>query len=83
MTRGSPKSVPRSAFIDRTVTTDDEIGHDVKRRANAYQFDPVAYRTWSSGGAVWLRPEDDNDDNGNCSNAAEKQHVCCNCCKLN
>jgi hypothetical protein len=34
--------------------SDDEADRSVRRRTNAYQFDPDAYRAWSSGGAVWL-----------------------------
>ncbi len=36
---------PAISFMDRTVTTDDEIGHGVKRRTNAYQFNPDIYRS--------------------------------------
>ena len=59
---GLLEKCPAISFIDRTVTTDDEIGQGVKRRANAYQFNPDIYRSWSSGGAVWLESRDDHND---------------------
>jgi hypothetical protein len=53
---------PAISFVDRTVVMDEEIGRSVRRRAHAYQFNIEIYRFWSSGGAVWLRPGDDERD---------------------
>jgi hypothetical protein len=53
---------PAISFMDRTVTTDDEIGQGVKRHARVYQFNHVVYRAWSSGGSVWLDPDNDGSD---------------------
>ncbi len=53
---------PAISFTDRTVVMDEEIGRSVRRRAHAYQFNIEIYRLWSSGGAVWLKPGDDDDE---------------------
>ncbi len=62
---------PAIGFTDRTVVSDDDIGRSVRRRSHAYQFNLNTYRLWSSGGAVWLRPDDDNNDHDGSSNPAE------------
>jgi len=62
---------PAISYTDRTVTSDDDVGRSVRRRSNAYLFNLGTYRLWSSGGAVWMRPGDDNDDHGTSGNPAD------------
>ncbi len=62
---------PAISFTDRTVTSDDDVGRSVRRRAHAYQFNIATYRTWSSGGAVWLGPGDDHDGHDEAGNSAD------------
>jgi hypothetical protein len=62
---------PAISVTDRTVMSDDDVGRSVRRRSNAYQFNLNTYRIWSSGGAVLLRPGDDNDHHDSSGNAAE------------
>jgi hypothetical protein len=53
---------PAIAFCDRTVVTDEEGWVlSMRRRTNAYTFDPDLYRSWCAGGAVWLDDYDDPD----------------------
>ena len=52
---------PAISFTDRTVVSEEEIGRSVRRRTHAYQFNFDVYRLWAAGGAVWLRPDDDQD----------------------
>jgi hypothetical protein len=62
---------PAISYTDRTVVSDDDVGRSVRRRSHAYQFNINTYRLWSSGGAVWLRPDDDQGDHDSSGNAAE------------
>jgi len=59
---GLLEKCPAISFSDRTIVMEEEIGRSVRRRTNAYQFDRESYRLWSSGGSVWLKPENPNDD---------------------
>ena len=52
---------PAISFTDRTVVSEDDTGRSVRRRSHAYQFNFDVYRLWAAGGAVWLRPDDDQD----------------------
>ncbi|HVP94443.1 MAG TPA: hypothetical protein VMS89_04645 [Methanoregulaceae archaeon] len=53
---------PAISFTDRTIVSADDMGLSVRRRSHAYQFNFDVYRLWSAGGATWLRPDDDHDD---------------------
>jgi len=56
---GLLEKCPAISYCDRTVVTADEAGGvSMRRRTNAYTFDRDMFRSWSSGGAVWL---DDSD----------------------
>ena len=68
---GLLEKCPAISFTDRTVTSDDDVGRSVRRRAHAYQFNLGAYRHWSSGGAVWLGPGNDHDDPDEAGNSAD------------
>ena len=52
---------PAISFTDRTVVSEDDTGRSVRRRSHAYQFNFDVYRLWAAGGAVWLRPDNDQD----------------------
>jgi hypothetical protein len=56
---GLMEKCPAIAYTDRTVVTEGEGCLSMKRRTNAYTFDPDLYRSWNSGGGVWL--DDDPD----------------------
>ncbi len=59
---GLLEKCPAIAYCDRTVVTDEEErGLSMRRRTNAYTFDPDLYRSWCAGGAVWLDDDDDSD----------------------
>ena len=52
---GLLEKCPAVAYCDRTVVTDEEGGSiSMRRRTNAYTFDPDLYALWCMGGAVWL-----------------------------
>jgi len=60
---GLLEKCPAIAYCDRTVVTDEEGGSvSMRRRTNAYTFDPDLYALWCMGGAVWL--EGDGQDPG-------------------
>ena len=66
MYSGLLEKCPAISFIDRTVTTDDEIGQGVRRRANAYQFNHGCLPCVVFGrfGVACARDDhDDHDDN--------------------
>jgi len=60
---GLLEKCPAIAYTDRTVVTSEATGGlSMRRRTNAYTFDHEIFRSWSSGGSVWI---DDNDDREN------------------
>jgi len=63
MYSGLLEKCPAIAYTDRTVVTSEATGGlSMRRRTNAYTFDHEIFRSWSSGGSVWI---DDNDDREN------------------
>jgi hypothetical protein len=60
---GLLEKCPAIAYTDRTVVTDDtESGASTRRRTNAYTLDQEIFRSWCSGGAVWIEEEAESDD---------------------
>ena len=57
---GLMEKCPAIAWCDRTVVTEEEECVSMRRRTNAYTFDPDLYQSWSGGGGVWL-DEDPGD----------------------
>ncbi|OPY43647.1 MAG: hypothetical protein A4E40_00074 [Methanoregulaceae archaeon PtaU1.Bin059] len=51
---GLLEKCPALSYTDRTVTMNEEDGISVRRRTEAYAWDPELYRYWASGGACWL-----------------------------
>jgi len=64
MYSGILEKCPAIAYCDRTVVTDEEAsGLSMRRRTNAYTFDPDLYKSWCTGGAVWLDEDHDHHNN--------------------
>jgi hypothetical protein len=60
---GLLEKCPAIAYTDRTVVAmDEETGASMRRRTNAYTFDQELYRSWCSGGAVWIEEDAERDD---------------------
>ena len=58
---GLLEKCPAVAFTDRTVVCDEyNTGISMRRRTNAYVFDPELFRLWCCGGSVQFR----NDPSG-------------------
>lgn len=51
---GLLEKCPALSYTDRTVTMNEEDGVSVRRRTEAYAWDPELFRYWASGGACWL-----------------------------
>ena len=56
---GLLEKCPALSYTDRTVTMNEEDGISVRRRTEAYAWDPELYRYWASGGACWLDRDQD------------------------
>ncbi|MEI6840609.1 MAG: hypothetical protein WCK53_05050, partial [Methanomicrobiales archaeon] len=69
---------PAISYVDRTVVMDEEIGRSVRRRVHAFQFNREIYLLWSSGGAVWLKPGDDDDEDETCNIATACNDIATN-----
>ncbi len=62
---GLLEKCPAISYVDRTVVSEDEYtGHSTRRRTNAYIFDPILFRSWCTGGAVWIGDDGDGDNEG-------------------
>ncbi len=59
---GLLEKCPALSYTDRTVTMNEEDGVSVRRRTEAYAWDPELYRYWASGGACWLDRDPKNGD---------------------
>ncbi len=70
---GLLEKCPAITFCDRTVVTDEGAsGLSMRRRTNAYTFDHDLYRSWCTGGAVWL--DDDEGDGDDTSRTSTDFH---------
>jgi len=59
---GLLEKCPALAYCDRTVVTAEEShGVSMRRRTQAYTFDPDLFSAWCGGGAVWI------DDDPSCN----------------
>jgi len=70
---GLLEKCPAIGLVD-TMVAGEEGGYTVRRREHHYLFDADLYRTWISGGDVWL-------DSAVCSFAAPLQRSCNEGCK--
>jgi hypothetical protein len=60
---GLLEKCPAITYCDRTVVLDVDIpGMSMRRRTNAYTFDPELFRLWRSGGSVWIDVDDPKTD---------------------
>ena len=60
---GLLEKCPAIAYTDRTVVCDENnTGISMRRRTNAYTFDEALFRSWCSGGSVWLRKDPSGND---------------------
>ncbi|OPY42743.1 MAG: hypothetical protein A4E40_00314 [Methanoregulaceae archaeon PtaU1.Bin059] len=58
---GLLEKCPSISFTDRTVVSEEDAGVSMRRRTNAYTFDPDLHRQWVAGGGVWLDGDEDGD----------------------
>jgi len=75
---GLLEKCPAISFCDRTITSTGEDGNTVRRRAEAYLWDRELYRLWNGGGACWLLPGPDGDDEGDGGLFPAWKQVSCN-----
>ncbi|MCX6697033.1 MAG: hypothetical protein NTV84_05635 [Methanoregula sp.] len=71
---GLLEKCPAISFTDRTVTTEEEDGLTVRRRAEAFQWDKELFLQWNRGGSCWL-DRDPKDDGGNNDGAGSNAAV--------
>jgi len=74
---GLLEKCPAISFCDRTVTSTNEDGNTVRRRAEVYLWDRDLYRQWNSGGACWLLPGPESDDDGTGGSFPALKQVSC------
>ncbi len=57
---GLMEKCPAVAYTDRTVVTEEQDCLSMRRRTNAYTFDPDLYQCWRGNGKVWLDEDPDH-----------------------
>jgi hypothetical protein len=74
---GLLEKCPAMSFCDRTITSTNEDGNTVRRRAEVYLWDRDLYRQWNSGGSCWLLPGPESDDDGTGGSFPALKQVSC------